>query len=415
MSNDSTDRQPPLASLVQAGNQQTEAEVINDFIFMAKDISNAYLVNTDDGDVLINAGFILSGERNKAVLDPVRSGTLKYIILTQAHADHFGGVPVLREEATKIIAERRFVMTSNFFSRLGPYLSGRSGKLWTGTIKGRDKIVVPEITPDIEVNEHYAFELGGRRFECISTPGGEAPDAMVVWMPKEKTVFTGNLFGPVFMSMPNLCTTRGDKPRSAGLWLECLNEVRQLNPELLITGHGEPIRGADTIRKNLDTLYDAVSYILEATLDGMNAGKDVHTLMQEIQLPEELSIGEYHGKVSWAVRTIWEEHSGWFHMDSTTSLYAIPRSSVYADLAELTGGTTVLATRAQQKLDAGQTLEALHLLDIALGAEPTNSESLSVKKASLEKLLADSGGNNLSEVMWLKSEIAAIEKTRRSD
>ena len=48
------DRKPVLANLVQAGEQQKEAESITDFIFMAKDISNAYLVTTRDGDVMVD-------------------------------------------------------------------------------------------------------------------------------------------------------------------------------------------------------------------------------------------------------------------------------------------------------------------------------------------------------------------------
>lgn len=407
--NSNQDNKPHLASLVQAGDQQTEAVQINDFIFMAKDISNAYLINTGDGDVLVNTGFVTSANRTRSLFEPVRSGPLQHIILTQAHPDHFGGVPVLKEAGTRVIAERRFVDTWQFFDRLGPYLKGRSGKLWTGTIKGRDTLVIPEVIPEIEVNEQYNFEQGGRRFEVISAPGGEAPDGLVVWMPNEKVVFTGNLFGPVFMAMPNLCTMRGDKPRSATLWLKCLEHVRNLNAELLITGHGDPIVGADTIRQNLDQMHAAVTYIVNATFEGMNAGKDVHTLMREIRLPADLQIGEFHGKVSWAVRTIWEEHSGWFHMDYTTSLYAVPRSSVAADVVELAGGVAPLAARAQQKLEAGQPLEALHLLEIALDAEPDHREALTVQKSVLSTLLEQSGGNNMSEVMWLRTELAGIE------
>ncbi|MBK6509248.1 MAG: MBL fold metallo-hydrolase, partial [Haliea sp.] len=48
--------------------------------------------------------------------------------------------------------------------------------------------------------------------------------------------------------------------------------------------------------------------------------------MRDIHLPDALALGEFHGKVSWAVRTIWEEYSGWFHFDSTTSLYGVPRA-----------------------------------------------------------------------------------------
>ena len=409
MTTEEQDDKPMLAALVQAGDQQTEAIAITDFIHMAQDISNAYLINTDVGDVMVNTGFMTSTERNRAIFEPVRSGSLHAIVLTQAHPDHYGGVPAFLEAATRVIAERRFADTCDFFRMLDPYLRRRSGRLWTGTIKNRGQLVVPEVIPDILVDGHYSFDCGSRHFEVISTPGGEAPDSVVVWMPGERIVFTGNLFGPVFMSMPNLCTLRGDKPRSAKRFLESLDTVRQLEAELLITGHGEPIRGKERIRADLDRLHDAVTYVHQATVEGMNAGKDVHTLMREIRLPEELEIGEYHGKVSWAVRTIWEEYSGWFHFDSITSLYGVPRASIDADLVELGGGPGALAARARQKLDEGHPLEALHLLDIALGAAPTDAGALAVKRAALQLLLAESGGSNLSEVMLLKAEIAATE------
>jgi len=409
------DGKPPLANLVLAGDQQKEAEAITDFIFMAKDISNAYLVTTSDGDVLVNTGFMDNAERTKNLLAPRRTGPLRRIILTQAHPDHYGGVPAMREAQTQVIAERRFVDTWRYFRDLGPYLGRRSRKLWAGTInRGANPPPPPEVIPDISVDRRHEFEVGGRRFEVISTPGGEALDSLTVWMPKERVAFTGNLFGPVFLAMPNLTTTRGDKPRLVQRYLPSLDTVRKLGAELLITGHGDPIRGADKIRASLDKMYAAVSYVNEATIAGMNAGKDVHTLMREIKLPDDIKIGEFHGKVSWAVRAIWEEYSGWFHYDSTASLYGVPRSSIDADLAELAGGARVLAMRAKEKLSAGQPLEAIHLLDIALGAEPGNAEALAAKKDTLERLLSDSGGTNLSEVMWLKSELRAVEAAQAS-
>ena len=404
------DAKPPLADLVLSGNQQKEAVAITDFIFMAKDISNAYLVTTAAGDVMVNTGFMDNAQRTKALLAPHRTGSLRYIVLTQAHADHYGGVPAMREPDTQVIGERRFVDTWHYFDRLAPYLGRRSRKLWGTTIKrAPNPPPPPEVVPDILVDRRHVFELGGRRFEAISTPGGETLDSLVLWMRDERVVFTGNLFGPVFLSMPNLCTVRGDKPRSVQRYLSSLDTVRNLGAELLITGHGEPIQGAANIRAGLDKMNAAVSYVNEATIAGMNAGKDVHTLMREIQLPRDLKIGEFHGKVSWDVRAIWEEYSSWFHYDSTTSLYGVPRSSIDADLVELAGGAAALADRARQKLTQGRPLEAIHLLDIALGVDSAHPDALTVKKEALEVLLHESGGANLSEAMWLKSELTEVE------
>jgi len=406
----SNDKQTPLGALVTAGDQQTAAERITDTIFMVKDISNAYLLTTADGDLLVNTGFLGNGERNKALFAPHRTGKLRRMILTQAHADHYGALPEQMEDGTQIIAGAGFTETCEYFDALAPFLQRRSGKLWASmTRRNGPPPVPPRVVPDIAVSDRLVFEQGGRRIEVVKTPGGETLCSVFVWLPGERTVFTGNLFGPVWRAMPNLVTMRGDKPRLVRPYLRSVEQVRALEPELLITGHGEPIRGSARIRADLDTMHAAVSYIERETIAGMNAGKDVHTLMREIALPEALRIGEFHGKTPWVVRAIWEENAGWFHYDSTTSLYGVPRSSVDGDLADLAGGASALAKRAATRLGEGKALEAVHLLDVALGAEPGNTDALAVKKDALQRLLAASGGSNLSETMWLKAEIAATE------
>ncbi len=69
---------------------------------------------------------------------------------------------------------------------------------------------------------------------------------------------------------------------------------------------------------------DATAYLRDRTIDGMNAGRDLWTLMREVTLPPELALPQVHGKVPWIVRAIWEEHVGWFRYESTTELYDTP-------------------------------------------------------------------------------------------
>ena len=66
----------------------------------------------------------------------------------------------------------------------------------------------------------------------------------------------------------------------------------------------------------------------------MNAGKDVYTLMREIDCRPNWRSGEGYGKASWDVRAIWENYSGWFHHRSTTELYDVGPDEVTADLVE---------------------------------------------------------------------------------
>lgn len=406
MSRTTKSENPLVANIVKAGDQ---AEAITDFIFMVKDVSNAYLINTTDGDVLINTGFPPGAERNHAQFAPHRTGPLRTIVLTQSHPDHYGGIDVFREEGTKVIVQANFLNNLWDWATLAPFYTPRALKLWGTLNEGAPKPKYPEVKPDVIVDRAYDFEVGGRRFELIWTPDGETTDSLSVWMPKERIVFTGNLFGPVFLSMPFLSTMRGDKPRLVRDYLASLERVRDLGAEILITGHGEPIRGAERIRADLDRLHAAVAWVRDYTFNGMCAGKDVHTLMRDVRLPEDIAIDEYHGKVAWSVRSIWEQYAGWFHYDSTTSLYGVPRSSVDADIVELAGGAEALAARAQARLDGDCPLEAIHLVEIAIGAYPDNLAALAVKEAALERLMAISGGQNLSETMWLRAEIAEVE------
>jgi glyoxylase-like metal-dependent hydrolase (beta-lactamase superfamily II) len=408
----SEDKGTPLGNLVRAGDNQTEAVEITPFIFMSHGVSNAYLVTTSDGDLAINTGDPDGAERTAALFKPHRTGPMRYIVLTQSHSDHFGGVPELREDGTKVVGGPNYCELRNDMLGMQAFFRPRTFKLWGSTLK-RDKPPrpIPDVDPEVSVPESgMTLEVGDRSFQLIWAPEGETEDNIVVWMPKEKVVFTGNTFGPVFLSMPFLNTLRGDKPRRVRAYLKALEMIRDLGAEILITGHGDPIIGKDRIKEDLDRMHAAVSYVRDYTIEGMKAGKTVHTLMHEFKFPGNVAIGDFHGKASWAVKSIWREYSGWFHYeDGTTELYGVPRSSVHADIAELAGGAGALVARARVHVDEGRPLEALHLLEIALGAEPENREALAVKKAASEALLVASGGGNLSETMWLRSEIAEID------
>ena len=50
--------------------------------------------------------------------------------------------------------------------------------------------------------DHHELTIGGRTFELTWTPGGETTDALVVWLPEDRILFTGNLFGPLSATSP---------------------------------------------------------------------------------------------------------------------------------------------------------------------------------------------------------------------
>jgi alkyl sulfatase BDS1-like metallo-beta-lactamase superfamily hydrolase len=401
---------PLNAQIVHAGEGRQDAVPLGHGIFMSRDISNAYRVVTPAGDVMINTGIVISGEENHRRLSAVSRNPVAKIIFTQCHDDHIGGWRWFNEPGTETVAQANFGHVRGYWTGLGPLMTRRSQHLWSGDLK-RKVMERPEPVVTTTFHDSHAFELGGRRFELYATPGGETLDSLIVWMPDERVVFTGNLTGPLFGHVPNLYTLRGDKIRYVQWWLDGVQRVIDLKPEVLITGHGDPIRGADEIGRQLGRIRDATQYLKDRTFEGMNAGVDLWTLMGSIELPAELAVGQGHGKVPWIVRAIWEEHLGWFRYESTTELYNVPPSAVSPDLVELAGGVGPVVARGRGKLAAGKPLEALHLADAALTVQ-RSADTVGLKLAATEALLGACTRENFSEVRWLESEVRRLRAER---
>jgi alkyl sulfatase BDS1-like metallo-beta-lactamase superfamily hydrolase len=399
--------QPLNAQIIHAGDGKQDAVPLGHEIYMSRDISNAYRVLTPEGDVLVNTGIVFHAEENFRRLSAVSSNPVKKIILTQSHDDHIGGWRWFNTPTTETIAQANFSHVRGYWRGLGPAMTRRSRRLWSSDQK-KEMTDRPEPVITTTFRDSYTFELGGRRFELYATPGGETLDALVVWMPHERVVFTGNLTGPLFGHIPNLYTLRGDKIRYVQWFIDSVQRVIDLRPETLITGHGEPIKGAEEIRRRLSLIRDATQYIKDRTFEGMNAGLDLWTLMGSIELPPQLAVGQGHGKVPWIVRAIWEEHLGWFRFESTTELYNVPHTAVFPDLVELAGGPERVIGQAARQLAAGRPLHALHLAEAALAADPNCLGALQMQLAATEHLLEHNNRENFSEIRWLEGAVRAL-------
>jgi len=399
-----------VAELVKSGEAQAVAIERAPGVYESRGVGNSYLLTTPEGDVLVNAGTLGDARRGRELFAEVSKSTIRYIVLTQSHANQYGGLEIYKTPDNVVIAHRNYPEDRRYYEALSTHYRRGSRKMF-GQITGPVRDIVPtaEVSPDLLVDELHSFALGRRRFEIHWTPGGETRAAVIVWLPDEKIAIVGNLFGPLFGNQPNLNTIRGDKPRSALEFVQSIKKLRALRPELLLTGH-EEIRGAERIEREVTRVIDAVSWLHDQTVEGMNAGVALRTLMRDLKPPPELTLTEEYGKLSWNVRAIWHEYSGWFDPDrGTTELFGVPASNVAPALAELAGGADRLAERAARFVAEHKPLEALHLLEIAHAAAPTSELVRTVKRHALEVLLVQTGGTNLWERMWIAAELRALE------
>jgi glyoxylase-like metal-dependent hydrolase (beta-lactamase superfamily II) len=397
--------------MVRSGEGQAQAILRAPGVWESRGIGNSYLVTTPQGDVLVNAGVLRDARRGRELFAKVSQNPIRYIVLTQSHANQYGGLEVYKTADNVVIAHKTYPEDRAYSELLSPYYRRGSGRIFGGITRNAGDITpTQEVAPDLLIGDDgFAFELGGRRFEVIHTPGGETRSAVIVWLPDERIAIVGNLFGPLFGNQPNLNTLRGDKPRWALQFVESVKKVRALEPELILTGH-EEIRGADHIQRETTRIIDAVQWVHDRTVEGMNAGKDLRALMREVVPPPELALTEEYGKVAWNVRAVWHEYTGWQEpARGLTDLYGVPASSVALAIAELAGGADRLAERAGDFVAEEKPLEALHLLDVALAAEPASQLPREIKRQALKLLDRQTGGSNLWERMSIAAELRELE------
>ena len=395
---------------------EDEAQWIAADVLMSPGNSNSYLVAGSGGDVLINTGWSGEATRHRERYQHAlgRGLALRKIIFTQTHSDHIGGRREFEGPDVETIAHRSAPIVIEERARLRGFWGPRAHRLHGSRHAPDDprrKQLQEEAMQQIDattlIGESDSFEVGGRRFDLISTPNGETLDSLIVWLPAERIVFAGNLTGALWGALPNFYTIRGDRIRSASGWVRDIDRVLELEPVLLATGHEAPLEGAERIREELGGLRDAVAGLYDYTIRGMGEGKSLWALMSDYEPPASLPAAEDRGKAMWFVRAVWEELAGWFRFESTTELYPVPPSAVATDIVELAGGAEPLAQRAREHVTAGRPLEAIHLTDIVLAVDPDDRPAREAQIAALELLLERSGGRTYDEVAWLESEIAA--------
>lgn len=390
--------------LVREGEDQTKALKVDEAIYQAIGWGNTFMVTTPDGNVIIDTSIARRAPQHMRLLKAVNAGPVKYIILTHAHGDHTGGVPLWKSADTKIIAQENHVEFMNYQTRLAGFFALRNAaqfalprpppRDWAGNYGAA-------IAPNILFRDTYEFALAGTRFELYATPG-ETSDHLTVWIPDHKAAFIGDNY---YASFPNIYTLRGTRPRWALDYVNSLNKVLSLKPEILLPSHGLPIRGNAEITRVLTQYRDAIQYVHDETVKGMNAGKDVYTLMRETRLPPSLDVGEAYGKLTWSIRGIYEGYAGWFDLNPA-GMYEEPPSSVYADLVELAGGADAVVKLALKRLAEGRLVEALHLTNIGIASALNPRPALEAQLRVLEALKQRCRNSN--ERGWLDYSIGVV-------
>lgn len=384
-------------------------------IYMASGVGNTFVVRSGEGDVIFDTGLIIQAAEQYEVLHQALGNIQPTaVVLSHSHADHVGGARMWASPQTELVTSSEFLEEQRYLTQLNPYLHRRNRVLFPWLPE--EPRVLPGMNfrgliPDVEVKkgEPRRFTQGGRVFELWSLPGAEGSDNLLLWLPEEKILLSGDFFGPQFPQFPNIFTMRGEKVRRPIEYIESLNTVIGFAPELILPSHLGPIEGAERIMADLTRIRDAVQWVHDQTVAGMNAGKTLSEVMADVRLPSDLALSQRHGKVSWAVKSIWEYYATWFHFDRTSELYGTPQTAVLEDLSRAIDDETITKI-IDEAIQRNEWERALHLLELLEGnqalTDALKDRWVAVITALRERSLSTE--KNDYELYWLDSRLRSL-------
>jgi hypothetical protein len=148
-----------------------------------------------------------------------------------------------------------------------------------GYFLGEGGGAIPEIVPDRVISEPTSIVAGGTELVLYPTPGGETSDALMIYLPASRTLFTGDVMMP-YLGAPFFAEGSPD-----GL-LETLAFIRDLQPAALIQGH-TTLTETFTVAA-LPGLQAALGQLRDEAGDAIARGSGLAGFLDGQQLPEVL-------------------------------------------------------------------------------------------------------------------------------
>ncbi|MBI9076544.1 MAG: MBL fold metallo-hydrolase [Desulfatibacillum sp.] len=365
-------------------------------------LANSIMIEGDDGLIIVDTMESLQEAREVlAEFRKISNKPIKAIIYTHNHTDHIFGAQAFAEGGQPAVYAHESLeyYVNRLVNKMKPIIGARSMRMFGNFLDPEglenDGIgpflgIGPDrelgfVKPTVTFRDTMEIEISGVKMELIHAPG-ETNDAIYVWMAGPQILLTGD---NLYRSFPNLYTIRGTPYRSIKSWYQSVDMIRDIKPEFLVPSHGQPISGKDNIYAIATDYRDAIQYVHDQGIRCINMGMTPDEMVEYVKLPPHLAVSpylqEYYGKMSWALRSLFDGNLGWFDGDSAT-LQPLSRLENAQLMADLAGGPAKLLDHAQARFDKGEFQAALQLTGHVLSLEPENQNAKTLRTQALIKL-----------------------------
>lgn len=235
-------------------------------------LGTVYLI-VDDHAVLVETGCPV---QVPDILDAVGQldydiKKLSYIIPTHVHIDHAGGAGLLARQLpqTKVVAYSRAVKVLKDSSILERMMQGFMQIYGNDAIERYGEMVPVAEERFLKVEDGDSIPLGHRELKVIHTPGHD-PNHLCFLDTKNRGLFCGDALGAYFSEIEVLFTSPvpGSDPF---LFLQSIEKLKKLKPELVFFSHGSTTRDADKI---IQSALDGARQCHDTAFEALRADED---------------------------------------------------------------------------------------------------------------------------------------------
>ncbi len=432
---------PSVSAAIERMDEEFRREVyeVTDGVYQAVGygIANSMMIEGDACVFIVDVmGAMETASNVHAAFTKITDKPIGALIYTHNHADHvMGGLAFVPDGKVDVYAHQT---TNDYINRfasvLRPILRTRSSRMFgsylsPGGPDGMENVGLgpfvetldPEMTlglirPNKTFSDVLRTEICGVKVELVHAPG-ETNDQLFVWLPDRGVLLPGD---NIYKAFPNLYSIRGTQYRDVRAWVRSLDKMRALRPQYLVPSHTRAISGQDEIYETLTAYRDAIQFVHDQTIQGINRGLTPDELVELVKLPPHLAghpyLQEYYGRVDWSVREIFEGNLGWFDGDAA-GLEPVGPDERAAGMAELAGGAEGLRRAARKALADQKYAWAAELATHWIGLEPDSREAKQVKADALRALglrqiNANARNYYLTQALELEGKVEIKDQTK---
>jgi alkyl sulfatase BDS1-like metallo-beta-lactamase superfamily hydrolase len=318
------------------------------------------------------------------------------VVYSHSHADHFGGVRGVVNEAdvrsgkVPIIAPVGFMdyavsenvyagnaMTRRLFYQYGVLLPRSpfghvDQSIGKNTAAGNLGLIPPSVIIEKDFEE---MTVDGVRMVFQNTPGTEAPAEMNTYFPDMKAFWAAeNITGTVH----NIYTLRGALVRDALEWSKQINQALYRfgqEAEVMFASHSWPRWGNDRIQEVMRAQRDIYANLNNEVLHLANQGVTINEVHNVYHPPKSLqnswAAHSYHGSEEHNSRAVINRYLGYWDANPATLVPLSPKDSAPL-YVEMMGGAAKIIAKGKELYDQGKYRHAQEILNKLVYAEPNN-------------------------------------------